>query len=181
MAEGGSTWWALAATISSLGSWGNWVVGAFGDYDFMDLHGNITPGSGSLTGSEKESGAWAVGGRVGYLVTPAILVYWNGGFTSTRFDGVNLSPTEVGSPSTESISLPSHTFDGGFIGGSTEIAVQAWPRLFWRSEYRYSSYRSADLPFSFDGVASPYYFEHESKAVQTITSSLVWKFNWLGH
>jgi hypothetical protein len=78
-------------------------------------------------------------------------------------------------------SIPSHTFDGGFIGGGTEIAVQAWPGLFWRSEYRYSSYRSADLQLSFDGVPEPGYIEHETKNVQTITTSLVWKFNWTGH
>jgi hypothetical protein len=57
----------------STGGWGTWLVGAFADYDFMDLNGN-----------EKESGAWAVGARIGYLVAPAILVYWNGGFTETR-------------------------------------------------------------------------------------------------
>jgi outer membrane immunogenic protein len=59
--------------------------------------------------------------------------------------------------------------------------VQAWPGLFWRSEYRYSSYRSADLQLSFDGVPEPGYIEHETKNVQTITTSLVWKFNWTGH
>lgn len=164
----------------STGAWGNWLVGVFGDYDFMDLKGNTSTFAGSFTGSEKESGAWAVGARLGYLVTPAILVYWNGGFTSTRFDGANLTPTEVSS-CCETASLASHTFDGGFIGGGTEIAVQAWPGLFWRSEYRYSSYRSADVQLSFDGVAAPGYVQHESKNVQTITSSLVWKFNWFGH
>jgi outer membrane immunogenic protein len=150
------------------------------DYDFMDLKGNLGVDAGGLTGGEKESGAWAVGGRIGYLVTPAILVYWNGGFTSTKFDGVNLSPTDV-EECCESASLASHTFDGGFIGGGTEIAVQAWPGLFWRSEYRYFSYRSANVQYLFDGVPEPGFFEHESKTVQTITSSLVWKFNWLGH
>jgi outer membrane immunogenic protein len=164
----------------STGGWGNWVVGVFGDYDFMDLHGNFSEVFPDVagTGSEKENWAWAVGGRVGYLVTPAILVYWNGGFTSTRFGGVNLIEVEG---SASPFSLGSQTFDGGFIGGGTEIAVQAWPGLFWRSEYRYSSYRSENVQLFEDGVAFPGVFEHENKNVQTITTSLVYKFNWFGH
>jgi outer membrane immunogenic protein len=164
----------------SMGSWGNWVVGVFGDYDFMDLHGNFSEISDpfSLAGQEKENSAWAVGGRIGYLVTPAILAYWNGGFTSTRFGGVN-GVSFAGTPSI--LSVGSQTFDGGFIGGGTEIAVQWWPGLFWRSEYRYSSYQSKDVQAFDEGIAYPTFVEHENKNVQTITSSLVWKFNWTGH
>lgn len=52
----------------SMGSWGNWVVGAFGDYDFMALQGNFSEVAPqfSLAGEEKENWAWAVGGRIGY-------------------------------------------------------------------------------------------------------------------
>ena len=73
--------------------------------------------------------------------------------------------------------LPGHTFNGGFIGGGTEVAVAAFPGLYWRNEYRYAAYGSADLPFS-GGVAGALgILNHESKSVQTITTSLVWKFN----
>jgi len=143
------------------------------DYDFMDLHGNLSVAEG-LTGSEKRAQLGAVGGRVGYLVTPAILFYWNGGYTSTRFDGVNLAGTTPG------VCLPAQTFDGGFIGGGTEVAVQAWPGLYWRSEYRYSSYRSTNVQYFENGVALTGDFEHEAKSVQTITTSLIWKFSWAG-
>ena len=37
---------------------GNFVIGAFGDYDFMDLQGTFGDPSGPVTGAEKESGAW---------------------------------------------------------------------------------------------------------------------------
>jgi outer membrane immunogenic protein len=97
----------------SMGNWGNWVVGAFGDYDFMDLKGNLGVAAGLLTGSEKENWAWAAGGRIGYLVTPAILVYWNGGFTSTRFGGVNLSDTLTVGPAVGGFSLASNTLTAG--------------------------------------------------------------------
>lgn len=170
----------------STGGWGNWVVGGFADYDFMDIHGTFSdPVFGGDTGTEKESSAWAVGGRIGFLVTPAILTYWNGGYTQSRFDGFNLS-----FPTNPSVSFGSQTYNGGFIGGGTEIALAGFlgvplpPGLFWRSEYRYSSFRCADLAFSIEPASSfdsAGLAEHSCKNVQTITSSLVWKFNWLGH
>jgi hypothetical protein len=153
----------------SLGSgWGNWVVGAFADYDFIDLHGGFTDGTFDATAPEKESWVAAVGGRIGVLVTPQILTYVNGGWTSTRFDAVNFPPGVF--------SWPAHTFSGGFIGGGTEIAVAAVPGLYWRNEYRLSSYQPDNLPLFVNGV-SINAFSHQSATVQTITTSLVWKFN----
>jgi outer membrane immunogenic protein len=63
------------------GFWSNWVVGAFADADWMDLHRNFQGSFGAFGGEEKESSAWAVGGRIGYLVTPNVFTYWNGGYT----------------------------------------------------------------------------------------------------
>jgi hypothetical protein len=89
--------------------------------------------------------------------------------------GVTSTPAENGKGAFV-VTLPSHTFTGGFIGGGTEVAVTAIRGPYWRSEYRLASYRSADLPLSFDGVPENE-FNHESKSVQTITTSLVWKFH----
>ncbi len=176
--NGGEGWLGVAGGGCdyqfSTGQLGNWVVGAFADYDFMDLHGDFTEANFGFGGSETESGAWAVGGRIGYLVTPAILTYLNGGWTDAHFNSVNIVEFN-GAPSGEF--LPANTFSGWFIGGGTEIAVQAWPGLYWRNEYRYSGYGAADLAYSGSGGVE---VEHETKHVQTITSSLVWKFNW-GH
>jgi outer membrane immunogenic protein len=84
---------------SGSGFWSNWVVGAFADYDFMNLHRNFAMADDSGVGNAKESSAWAVGGRIGYLVTPNVFTYWNGGYTETRFDQINLSdPDGDGSP-----------------------------------------------------------------------------------
>src|SRR5215472_16502454 len=80
------------------GFWGNWVVGAFADYDFMDLHRNLLLSCGCGAGEEKETSAWAVGGRIGYLVTPNVFTYWNGGYTETRFDGINFFDTTTFAP-----------------------------------------------------------------------------------
>ena len=163
------------------GFWSNWVVGAFADYDFMDLHKNFQTSFGGAAGEEKEKSAWAVGGRIGYLVTPNVFTYWNGGYTQTRFDQINLSGV------IPVASIDSHTYNGWFIGGGTEIALAGLfglplpTGLFWRSEYRYSSFDSADLPLISNGGNVRGLSEHMRPFVQTITTSLVWKFNWWGH
>jgi outer membrane immunogenic protein len=160
--------------FSPASGWGNWVVGAFADYDFMGLRGHLGAVAGAFLGTEKESSAVAAGGRIGYLVTPQILTYVNGGWSSTRFDGINFPTSPQGVPA--GVTLPGHTFSGGFIGGGTEVAVAAFPGLYWRSEYRYAAYGSADVQFSVNGVPTNA-FNHESKNVQTITTSLIWKFH----
>jgi outer membrane immunogenic protein len=102
------------------------------------------------------------------LVTPQILTYVNGGYTPTRFDNVNFPASRI--------SLPGQTFNGGFIGGGTEVAVAALPGLYWRNEYRLSSYRATDVQF-FAAGAPIAFFDHQTANVQTITTSLVYKFH----
>jgi len=84
-----------------------------------------------------------------------------------------------------SATIGSHTYHGWFIGGGTEIALSGLfglplpSGLFWRSEYRYSSFNSATLPILESGC--DHCSENMKPFVQTITTSLVWKFNWGGH
>ena len=165
------------------GFWSNWVVGAFADADAMDLHRNFQTSFGGIAGDAKETSAWAVGGRIGYLVTPNVFTYWNGGYTQSRFDQINMSATTF--PFTPVAAIGSHTYDGWFIGGGTEISLSGLfglplpAGLFWRSEYRYSSFNSANLTVTPSG-AGTLGVENMKPYVQTITTSLVWKFNWYG-
>jgi outer membrane immunogenic protein len=105
------------------GFWSNWVVGAFADYNWMDLHDNFQSAF-DVAGEEKERSAWAVGGRIGYLITPNVFTYWNGGYTQARFDQINLSFTTP--PFTSVAALPGQTYDGWFIGGGTEISLSGF-------------------------------------------------------
>jgi hypothetical protein len=98
-----------------------------------------------------------------------VLTYVNGGWTSTRFSGVNFPPSGA-------VALPAQTFSGGFIGGGAEFAVATVPGLYWRNEYRLSSYRPTDLQFSVSGMPIDF-FDHQSATVQTITTSVIWKFH----
>jgi outer membrane immunogenic protein len=153
------------------GGLSNWVIGAFGDYDFENIHGWSSLGATGDTGNQKQNGAWAAGGRLGYLVTPKLLAYTDGGYTEAHFDGTSF---------TGGLTTPSHTYDGWFIGGGTEYALDfSWlpiHGLFWRSEYRYSSFDKASLPIAGGPAGATL---NSTKYEQTITSSLVWRFNWM--
>ena len=97
------------------------VIGAFGDFEGGSINGsNSFPG---LTGSEKESSTWAVGGRAGVLVTPRFLTYFDGGFTQARFDGVNYNIAIAGGGSS-GVSLAAQTYNGWFIGSGFEYALR---------------------------------------------------------
>jgi outer membrane immunogenic protein len=159
----------------------NWdvVVGAFADYDFSGISGTFDNPATATSGTMNQSSAWAAGVRAGVLASPNLLTYVDGGFTQSHFDQVGLSSVFTGAPS--GFTLGAHTFNGWFLGGGTEYAITWLPirGLFWRNEYRYSSYQSADIPSVFTtGVAVT--AQHEQPQVQTITSSLVWRFNWMG-
>lgn len=158
-----------------------WVVGVFGDYDFMNIHGNFDPGDFASAGNYKETGAWYAGGRIGYLVTPSLLTYTSGGWTETRFGQGNFGPLVPGG---SSVSIPAHTYHGWFLGGGTEYALNFdWlpiHGLFWRNEYRFAEYQTANLPITFATGVPTGNGENIRPFVQTITSSLVWRFNWTG-
>ena len=165
-----------------------WVIGAFADYDFSGIKGNFQPtgliGTGGLGlyGEEKLKSSWAAGGRVGYLVVPALLAYVSGGYTEARFDGVALSNLFDNVPTIAS--LASQTYKGWFIGTGYEYGISFLPGLFWKTEYRYASY-SAERPAYFGvgiaGAAAGLAFSEDSrKDVQTIRSELVYRFNFGG-
>jgi outer membrane immunogenic protein len=163
-----------------------WVIGVLGDYDFMDLTGTNSPlevdGAGfPINAPEKESGAWYVGGRVGYLIAPSVLGYVDGGYTQTRFNAQTLQ-SNLGVP--ETFGYPAQTYNGWFLGGGYETSISDYipglpSGLYWRTEYRYSQYERTNLPeiFLASGLADGN-FEHTRPSVQTVTSSLVWKWNW---
>jgi outer membrane immunogenic protein len=169
------------------GAYSNFVIGAFGDYDVMNLTGSMATllvnGGLPTLANEKESAAWAVGGRIGYLIAPTVLTYVDGGWTETRFDQMN-AMTNLGGLTGNA--FPQHTYQGWFLGSGFEYAFNWLPiqGLFWRTEYRYASYQKDDLvtfniatglPAGNAGLGNVL---HSKKDVQTVTSSLVWRFNW---
>lgn len=167
---------------------GNWVVGAFVDGDWADIHGRHTGGDvniGLQQGEEKLSRSWAAGGRLGWLVNPQLLTYVSGGYTEAQFDAVNyvsaLFPA-IGAP--VGLQLPGRTQQGWFLGGGVEYAIGWLPGLFVKTEYRYADYGTVTetvncTAAALCGLVGPTSFaERLHPTVQTITTELVWRFNW---
>jgi outer membrane immunogenic protein len=165
------------------------VVGIFGDYDPMSLTGNNSPSevgqvpcptfcTSTLTASERETNAWYVGGRVGYLVNPAFLAFVDGGYTQTTFVQSGQFETVLGLPL--GIGFPSFTDSGWFVGGGGEYALDWFPirGFFVKGEYRYAQYNSVSLLETYSSGASTGFSETTKPYVQTVTGSLVWRFNW---
>ncbi len=189
VSTGGESWVGAVGAGCDYQVSSRWLIGAFSDYNLINLLYGGTfqePGLGWI-GNEQTERAWAVGGRIGYLVTPKLLTYINAGYTQVRSSQINLltDTNPQGAPGF----IPAHTDAGWFIGGGTEFAL--WdiipvPGLFWRIDYRYAAYNSADLPIltstgvpitTCTGIGAVACGEHMQKDVQTVTTGLVWRFS----
>ncbi len=161
---GGQGWMGLAGggCDYQMHIW-NWdtVIGAFGDYDFMNFRGTASSPAG-FTGNMNETSAWAGGLRAGVLLSPNVLLYTDGGYTGTHLNAINFVPAGV--------AVPAQNYNGWFFGGGSETSL-SWvlPGLFLRTEYRYSNFQSNNVA----GLRS-------NLATQTVFTELVWRFNFSG-
>ena len=101
------------------------------------------------------------------------------GYTQTHFGQQNFTFLNTGLSTATFLS--SATYGGWFVGGGEEYALNfsGFKGLFWKTEYRFASYDSKDLSLLGPG-ATPGFAQHTTPYVQTVTSSLVWRFNWTG-
>ncbi|MCP3470015.1 porin family protein [Bradyrhizobium sp. CCGUVB1N3] len=157
----------------------NWVVGAFADYDFMDVHGDHTT-LGALVGQQKQDWQWAVGARVGYLVLPQLLTYVSGGYTQAHWKGTDYAL--LFAPGAPLASSPGFTKGGWFIGTGDEYALTSFlPGLFWKTEYRYSEFDRANVSINdFATGLSLGFNQTEKFREHSVRSELVYRFNWGG-
>jgi outer membrane immunogenic protein len=174
------------------GVWGHqFVVGGFGDFDADSLKGthetpfgNLRQG-GSATADERMNSSWAIGGRVGWLVTPSFLTYFSAGYTQASFGTQTFflnTPTGLPPGGTPlAFFLGKATYSGYFLGAGDEYALGFLPGLFWKTEYRLSSYNTKTLPFLDTTTGVPNGLSDDShKWVQTVRTELVYRFNWGG-
>jgi outer membrane immunogenic protein len=190
VSTGGEPWVGTVGAGCDYQAGSRWLIGAFGDYNLMSsVYGAIfqEPYTGWV-GNETADGAWAAGGRIGYLVTPKLLTYISAGYTQAHFGQINLFTNTFVTPAACGAGpcyIPAHNDGGWFIGGGTEIALSDLipvNGLFWRTDYRYAAYSGIDLPIltstgapvTCTGVACG---EHMQKDYQTATTGLVWRFN----
>ena len=158
----------------------NFVVGVFGDYDFMSVKGDISTFGflgPAFTGSQKLDSQWAVGGRAGYLVLPQLLSYVSGGYTQAHWTSSTLNSFFP----TASVNLPGSTKGGWFIGTGDEYALGFFPGLFWKTEYRYAEFDRANVVVTANPAATPTGISMTEKFHEhSVRSELVYRFNWSG-
>jgi outer membrane immunogenic protein len=186
---GGDGWFGTVGggcdyQFGGIGPW-QIVIGAFADYDFADMDGTrVAPSIGFLGGSvgnEKLTDQWAVGGRIGVLVTPQLLTYVSGGYTEAKFDRTNYTSL-FGPPFVAAgVFSGSHTYSGWFIGSGYEYQLSFLPGLFWKTEYRFSQFDTDTVAFRDVATGLPIgVSSDQEKWVHTVRSQLVWRFNWGG-
>jgi outer membrane immunogenic protein len=164
------------------------VGGVFADYDFANITGTLATTSAVnffnvLGGTEKESQAWDVGARLGWLVAPNVLTYWNGGYTQARFDAISINGLQAIGGAPLGLTTMANTYQGWFLGGGVEYQLTFLPLhgLYGRTEYRYATYNSATLPiFTAAGAVGGALGATDlvlKPVVQTIRSEIIFKFN----
>jgi len=182
---GGSGWFGTVGIGYDWQFNGRWVAGIFGDGQFGDIRGSLSDPFFGTEGREKLKTSYAAGVRVGYLVAPNVLSYVNGGYSGSEWSGTTQSVIVPGGVNVATTG--SFQRNGWFIGGGVEnnldifgIAAPGW---FMKTEYRSAFYDRIALPETFvpafgggaTGTAATF-----KPWTQTISTSLVYRFNWGG-
>jgi outer membrane immunogenic protein len=114
-----------------------------------------------------------------------VLSYVNAGYTGSQWSGTTMSTLLVGGgPGV--VTTPSFQRDGWFVGGGVENSLNifgiAAPGWFMKTEYRAAYFNRVTLPETLVAPAGvPTGFADTFKPfVQTISTSLVYRFNWSG-
>lgn len=155
------------------------VIGAFGDYNFSDINGEFT-GNGALVGlhsnTEKIDWYWAVGGRIGWLAYPQLLTYFSGGYTQAHRTGIGNYLNGAGVP--QGVGLQGGTNTGWFIGSGIEHTISWLPGLTWKTEYRFSEFDVRDnAEFAVATGIPNGNVSRDKLHTHVVTSTLSYRFN----
>jgi outer membrane immunogenic protein len=178
---GGDGWFGTVGIGYDWQFGGKWVAGIFGDGQFGSIRGSIADSDVGFEGREKLRTSYAAGVRLGYLVAPNVLSYVNGGYSGSEWSGASYSSL-AGGPI--GFTTPSFRRDGWFIGGGVENNLDIFgisaPGWFMKTEYRGAFYDRVTLPETFVGGGLTGFSTTFKPWVQTISTSLVYRFNWGG-
>ena len=153
------------------------VAGVFADWDFSNIKGHFGDPWWERSGDIKQNWAWSAGGRIGYLVNPAVLSYFGAGFTRARFSAVTLTDDGFGLVGFDTV--PAQTYSGWFLSSGVEAMLPAMPGWSVRTEYRFADYGTKDLPIlegPNTGIGGG--VVHVHPRVQTVRAALAYKFGW---
>jgi len=157
-----------------------WVAGVFADAQFGDIKGSISDPATVSFGSLKNETNWAVGGRLGYLVTPTVLSYVNAGYSNAEFSGGSYVS---GGGALNGLGHRSFNRDGWFVGGGVEHSLNIFgfsaPGLFMKTEYRFAEYDRGIVPTIILPGGGPTGSAVSTKPyIQTVSTQLVYRFNY---
>jgi outer membrane immunogenic protein len=187
---GGSGWFGTVGIGYDWQINPTWVIGAFADGQFGDIRGSLSDTAFGTEGREKLRTSYAAGARLGYLVAPNVLSYVNAGYSGSEWSGT--TQTFLFAPTGAQTTTGSFRRDGWFLGGGVENNLNIFgisaPGWFMKTEYRSTFYNRISLPTTFAagnifGAAGG---APTGEAVtfkpwtQTISTSLVYRFNWGG-
>jgi outer membrane immunogenic protein len=179
--QGGDGWFGTAGAGYDWQLSQRWVFGILADGQFGSMKGSI--GGAGIVGNEKLKDTWAAGARIGYLVAPNVLSYVNGGYTGSDWDGATLlNPVTTGP-----IGLHTGGFStqGWFVGGGVENNLDIFgisaPGWFMKTEYRAAYYDNKNINILSDATNGSTGLNINFKPlVETVSTSLVYRFNWTG-
>jgi outer membrane immunogenic protein len=181
--QGGSGWFGTVGLGYDWQFNGPWVAGVFADGQFGSIRGTLQDPFAGVTGTIKLEDSWAAGVRLGYLVAPNVLSYVNGGYSGSHWSGVTLLDTFSGVP----VGGHTNSFNrnGWFIGGGVENSLNifglAAPGWFMKTEYRAAFYDRKSVNELVDGTNALAGRDIRFNTWnQTISTSLVYRFNWTG-
>ena len=180
---GGSGWFGTVG-IGYDWQFSNWVAGIFADGQFGEIRGSLSDPNFFTEGREKLRTSYTGGVRLGYLVAPNVLSYVNVGYSGSEWSGSSYSSLLTAFPGSVS-TTPSFHRNGFFVGGGVENNLNIFgisaPGWFTKTEYRSAFYDRVTLPESFVDTGLPTADSVTFKPwVQTISTSLVYRFNWGG-
>ena len=164
----------------------SWVVGVEGDVGLGDqttvLRGfRSSPLFGSSTFNidglaVKTTWDASLRGRVGYLVTPATLVYATGGLAWQHYDVTSTCVSIVCNGATPAVVSNSTTRTGWTLGGGLETAL--WGNWLLRADYRYADFGTAPFTITRSSAGPRLTVDHFDAKLATHIASvgLAYKF-----
>ena len=112
-----------------------------------------------------------------------VFSYVNAGYTGSEWDGSTLTSAVSGGPA--GFHTNGFSTQGWFVGGGVENNLDIFgisaPGWFMKTEYRAAYYDNKNLNILVDGANTPTGVDINFKPlVQTVSTSLVYRFNWTG-
>lgn len=157
----------------------NFVAGLFIDYTLHNAETDLDVNVGGLLSANLGFGIdneFSVGGRLGYLVTPATLVYGSAGYSRIELDDARLGGDIFGNSFTLRVAS-SDAIDAFFVGGGIETKIN--DNISLKLDYRYTNGDSEKITLLPDVLpqANDFVRAEIDPDIQTVRLSLDYRFN----